>query len=299
METKTAPETSNALVQVPFVRTVAEVKKQREMIVDLMKQAMVDGVDFGKIPGCGDKPTLFKPGSEKILSMFRIGVDPMVEDLSNAEHVRFRVKLRLFSMNDGTEIGMGIGEASSEEEKYCWRAAVCAEEFTKAEQEGRARIKWKKGSKGGAAYSVTQVRTNPADVANTVLKMSKKRAQIDAVLTSTAASDIFGQDIEDLPPEVAAEVTENLDAEPSQQTLPGVRPKMDAAPSAPARSAPAASGPIISDAQARRFYAIWKGGPREEEQVRHYLREVCGVDDSRKMPLKMYDAACKWAEGND
>jgi len=41
---------------------------------------------------------------------------------------------------------------------------------------------------------------NPADYWNTVLKMAKKRAHIDAILTATAASDIFTQDIEE-PPE--------------------------------------------------------------------------------------------------
>ena len=38
-----------------------------------------------------------------------------------------------------------------------------------------------------------------ADTYNTILKMSKKRAHIDAVLTATAASDIFAQDLDDLP----------------------------------------------------------------------------------------------------
>ena len=47
-----------------------------------------------------------------------------------------------------------------------------------------------------------QVRTNPADIANTVLKMAKKRAQIDLTLTATAASDCFTQDVEDLPEEL-------------------------------------------------------------------------------------------------
>jgi hypothetical protein len=40
---------------------------------------------------------------------------------------------------------------------------------------------------------------NPADYFNTCLKMAKKRALVDAVLTSTAASDIFTQDIEEDP----------------------------------------------------------------------------------------------------
>ena len=44
-----------------------------------------------------------------------------------------------------------------------------------------------------------------ADVYNTVLKMAKKRAMVDAVLTITAASDIFTQDLEEQNrPELAA-----------------------------------------------------------------------------------------------
>ena len=47
-------------------------------------------------------------------------------------------------------------------------------------------------------YTVQQVRTESADLANTVLKMACKRAKIAMVLNVTAASDMFGQDLEDL-----------------------------------------------------------------------------------------------------
>jgi len=40
-----------------------------------------------------------------------------------------------------------------------------------------------------------------ADVYNTVLKIAKKRAHVDAIITVTAASDIFIQDVEDLLPD--------------------------------------------------------------------------------------------------
>jgi tellurite resistance-related uncharacterized protein len=46
---------------------------------------------------------------------------------------------------------------------------------------------------------------NPADYYNTVLKMAKKRAHVDAVLTATAASDIFTQDVEDMVPEIPSQ----------------------------------------------------------------------------------------------
>ena len=40
-----------------------------------MGAAMKDGEHFGKIPGCGDKPTLLKPGAEKALFDLPFGSD--------------------------------------------------------------------------------------------------------------------------------------------------------------------------------------------------------------------------------
>ena len=39
---------------------------------------------------------------------------------------------------------------------------------------------------------------NPSDSYNTVLKMAKKRAMVDGVITTTACSDIFDQDIDEM-----------------------------------------------------------------------------------------------------
>ena len=49
------------------------VKKQVEKIRLLQKtiqEVLVSDVDYGKIPGCGDKPTLFKSGAEKVCITF-------------------------------------------------------------------------------------------------------------------------------------------------------------------------------------------------------------------------------------
>jgi len=45
---------------------------------------------------------------------------------------------------------------------------------------------------------VNQVRTNPADAANTILKMAEKRAKVDLALSFSGASDVFSQDLDDL-----------------------------------------------------------------------------------------------------
>ncbi len=91
--------------------------------------------------------------------------------------------------------GHRIGEAFSAESKYQWRSVVCDEEWNEIPKD-RCRTKWKKGNNG--AYVVRQVRAEMEDLVNTVLKVAKKPAQIDTVLTVTAASDIFAQDLENL-----------------------------------------------------------------------------------------------------
>ncbi|MEO8070548.1 MAG: hypothetical protein ABI652_04040 [Acidobacteriota bacterium] len=194
--------------------TAAEVRAQVNLIQEVMKAVMKEGVHFGTIPGT-PKPTLYKAGSEKILSTFRIAVEPIVTDLSTADEARFRVEARATAQATGTYLGSGVGEASSFEEKYKWRAAVCQEEFDETAID-RRRTVWKK--KDGKPYQVRQVRTQSADVANTILKMAKKRGQIDMTLTVTAASDVFSQDIEDLPEdlrETAAQDDAGVAAKPS------------------------------------------------------------------------------------
>jgi len=157
----------------------------------IMKRLMRENEHYYKVFG-SEKFALGKSGSEKLLSGFRLGVDPVVEDLSTQDFFRFRVLTKIFDYGTGQHIGTGVGECSSNEEKYKWRAALCDEEF-ELTPEDRRRTKFKRG-KGGTTYKVKQVRTEAADQANTILKMAKKRSQIDGTLTATGASDVFTQD---------------------------------------------------------------------------------------------------------
>lgn len=189
----------NGIVEYDMPLTAVQVKAQVQLIQEVMASVMVKDVHYGTIPGTG-KPTLYKPGSEKILTTFHIAAYPKeVDDLSTFDEIRYRVKVHGLSMNDGRLIGVGIGECSSNEEKYRWRKPVCDQEFNETPEDRRREV-WKKYD--GNVYKAKQVRMNPSDVANTILKMAKKRAQIDMTLTATGASDVFDQDLEDLSPEV-------------------------------------------------------------------------------------------------
>lgn len=194
--------------------TAADVRAQVNLMQDVMLEVMKDGTHYGKIPGTNGK-SLYKAGAEKLMATFRLAAKPRVEDLSQDGEVHYRVFVSLETAG-GVFVGEGLGECSSREDKYAWRAAVCDEEFDTT-PENRRRIKFAKAYQSTSIDKKKQVRTNPADVSNTILKMAKKRAQVDAVITATAASDIFTQDIEDLPAEVVAEIIGKAEPTPEEQ----------------------------------------------------------------------------------
>jgi hypothetical protein len=178
-------EVSNAVIMLPPSRII----ERARAIHEIMKEAMKDGIDYGVIQGCGSKPTLLKPGAEKLLMMFQVAPKVSVTDLCTPDVYRYRVLVSLVSQA-GVYLGDGIGECSSLEKKW--------------------------------------TRPNPADVANTVLKMAKKRALVDAVLTVLGASDIFTQDIEDMDHDQVADRNEGAPStsKPQAKAL-AAKPQVD------------------------------------------------------------------------
>lgn len=209
--------------------TAVDIRAQVNLIQDVMRAVMMDGTHYGKIPGT-QSVSLFKPGAEKLMATFRLSSDIDVDDLGQNGEVHYRIKYKILS-SDGRLLGVGVGECSSQEEKYAWRRPICKEEFEDTAENMR-RVKYK--SWQGRTEKQQQVRTNPADVRNTILKMAKKRAMVDAVLTVTAASDIFTQDIEDLPDELREQVADDArvrarpGAQAVQKTVPADSPERDA-----------------------------------------------------------------------
>jgi hypothetical protein len=193
------------------------VVRQVNLVQQVMKQAMREGEHFGVIPGC-QKPSLFKSGAEKLSLTFRLA--PNCEVLqANGEngHREYRVNCFLTHIPTGQVFGQGVGVCSTMESKYRYRGGekvgtgkAVPKDYWNLKKEGKASEA--QALLGGRGYSAAKVdgiwqicetgekQENPdiADTYNTVLKMAKKRAHVDAVLTATAASDIFTQDVEDL-----------------------------------------------------------------------------------------------------
>jgi hypothetical protein len=139
-----------------------------------------------------------------------------------------------YSCTHGHVSRPGRRRGVDDEEKYRWRRAVCDQEWDET-AEDRRRTKRSKRGKNQTPTKVKQVRTEPADLANTVLKMATKRSLVAAVLTVTAASDIFAEYTED--PDGADARNQRR----GQQAAQNARGRSTAAQnSGPGRKAPAA-----------------------------------------------------------
>lgn len=197
------------------VQTIVDRKRK---IVEVMNAVMKEGEHYGKIPGCGDKPSLYKAGAEVLATTFGLAPSFVVleRDLPNG-HREYRITCTLRHIATGANVGEGVGICSTMESKYRWRNAqrkcpTCGKDTIikgKAEygggwlcfaKKGGCGGKWPEGSKEIEGQESGRVE-NPdiADTYNTVLKIAKKRAQVDCTLTSVGASDLLTQDLEDLP----------------------------------------------------------------------------------------------------
>src|SRR5258708_32215759 len=146
---------------------VAAIKARVAAIHQLVDSVIQENVHFRKIPGT-PKKSLWKPGAELICAMLRIGVRYETEDLSRGDVIHYRVRCIGFN-TAGQLLGEGLAEASTGEEKYRWRAAICKEEFDDT-PETHPREKYKRGQQG-SHYKQLQIRTAAADRANTNPKL--------------------------------------------------------------------------------------------------------------------------------
>jgi hypothetical protein len=201
--------------------TAIQLREQVNLIQDVMKEVMQEGQHYGVIPGCGDKPSLLKPGAEKLMFTFRLVADPEVEVFelyhpTITGHREYRVKVKISSMG-GTYMGGGVGSCSTMEGKYRFRGGEktgtgkpIPKEYWNLRKDGKnAEAQELIGGHGfshgkiNGSWEICEIgekaeHDNPADFYNTCEKMGKKRALVDATLTVTAASDIFTQDIEEM-----------------------------------------------------------------------------------------------------
>lgn len=199
---------------------VTEVIEQVKKIQNIMTAVMRKDEHYGVIPGT-NKPTLLKPGAEKLCFTFRLEPEYESTDVYDGNHLTVKSKCTLYHIPTGARQGSGEGSCSTKESKYAYRdsqrkcpkceteAIIKGKDFTGKglpagwlcfAKKGGCGAKFKDGDTQIESQVIGRIQ-NPdiPDQYNTILKMANKRSLIAAVLNATAASDIFTQDLEDLP----------------------------------------------------------------------------------------------------
>lgn len=128
---------------------------------ELVRSQLTEGADYGRIPGCGDRAVLLKPGAEKITVLLglrsRFEVVQQIEDWEKG-FFAYTVRCSLVTAS-GEVVTEGFGACNTRERRF--------------------------------------VRGDPFAGANVALKMARKRALVDAALTVGSLSNLFTQDLED------------------------------------------------------------------------------------------------------
>lgn len=192
--TESAKEDNNLIVIKPedkvefsyvpeFAITMNEARERINMLQNFVKEMMIPKVDYGFIPNC-NKPALFKSGAEKLCDIF--GFSKQIEILNRVEDwekglFHYEVKTILINKRTGIIEAEGIGSCNSKERKY--------------------------------------IKQDSYSIINTILKMAKKRAFVDAVLSATRSSGIFTQDVEELDDDIIIAPKKNNINERKETTI--------------------------------------------------------------------------------
>ena len=194
----------------------------------VVRSQLMQNHDYGVIPGT-PKPTLLKPGAEKILMLLGLRSEFDIVDSTrdfDKGFFQYQVKCKLY--RGDMLVTEGLGSCNNRERKY--------------------------------------IKMDPYTMDNTVLKMAKKRALVDAALLVGSLSDIFTQDLEDM--DLTGEKVSGRKRYATDQDG------------------------TISKAQAKRMFALAKG---DAELVRVVLKEH-GYTRSEQVKKTEYDAICSEIE---
>lgn len=194
-----------SIIDTVEIETIANTMQKIGQMQAVVQKTLKEGQDYGEVPGT-NKPTLLKPGGEKICMLF--GLNPEYDFLQTTEDYdkeffSYNIKCTLF--RNGQAVAQGVGSCNSKEKKYRY---INVDELPENYVGYQEKITDK--------YGREKFKINNLDVCslvNTILKMAKKRAFIDAVLQVASLSEVFTQDLEDMKDFIQQEQDETLTIE--------------------------------------------------------------------------------------
>jgi len=260
----------SALALMPVMALEDAIRRRRQVVQLIKSELWNPEVDSAAVPGT-DKPTLRKPGAEKLTTFFGLapkflGVESIL-DWTGQDHggeALFHLKYNCRLWYGDRFVAEGLGSCNSWESKYRYRKSerVCPECGTAAIIKGKAEYgggwlcwgkrggcgaKFKAGNKAIEEQATGRV-LNPdvADLVNTIDKMAQKRALIAATLLAVNASEFFTQDLDDYEDVIEGEAHEVVTTEPPAQETRKRPPKPEPARTVPNGDGKAAEAPALT-----------------------------------------------------
>lgn len=149
-----------------------------DLVKQVVSETLKEGIngDYAVVPGT-QKQALLKPGAEKLMKLFGLGVRFVESEKELDRYENFALYsyiAEVYHLRTGVVIASCEGTANSWEKKY------------------KERTVYVKGIKSGTEP------TPVCDILNTLKKMAQKRAMVGAVIIATGASDYFTQDEDEI-----------------------------------------------------------------------------------------------------
>ena len=308
-ESKSGWQQLARMPQQDFDQHLVEIRVARDRVRAIQSAVMEDGVHFGKVAGI-DKPFLHQPGAEVLCQPLHLVPEyigtPLFGDGITTPLISVVSECRLHLGDlEGPVVGTGRGACTSWEKKYRYRMAdrscpACGKSGTvikgKAEY-GGGWLCWAKKGGCNAKFpegspeiekQVAGTIENPDqfDLLNTYVSMADKRAYVKATRTTTATSDLFTQD------EDQVDVPHKDDA-PTKTATPPAK-----ATPPPKKEEPQNADRLITKAEQAALIAKLKsltGDPEaSNEEVKPFAVLLCdylGVQATKDIPHSVYGQA--------
>lgn len=161
--------------------TIQETTQAIALLQGMVKDLLIRGVDYGRIPGT-PQDSLWDPGASQIIGSFNCypGERRILKLEDSDTKIVACVEVPIVSRTTGHIVGTGIGAASTLETKYKYRWVANPQEW--GYDDTAIRTLKTKSAKDDAGNKVILYRIpNPehSELLNTIIKMASKRAEVD------------------------------------------------------------------------------------------------------------------------
>lgn len=275
------PDHTNVFVATP----IGQIKKLVNAVDKAKQEIMIEDRDFMTLPGT-KKPTLLKPGAEKLLKLFNLGARfEIIEEVQDHDREYQYQK-------EGKVLEWGTAKSG--------KSYPLRKEMITTDVKGWYFYKVKctlfdqtSGDLRGDGFGTCSSNERPGQPANTIIKMAQKSSMMQATLTTCNASDLFTQDLEDLPRK------NDYDNEPEPRNEVRNSQVKDSAPARsqqPADATQVSNGPACPKPVYDMIYRLLQKKALTAEDLESYDRKIkagLSLKEGNEMINELYKAQDK------